>query len=232
MDINVIGIDPSLISTAVVINGVLYNYCREKDATIKNGLAKWFRMCEEFMNLRYITYRPFDGYSNGELIKLKDYDAITDMIVYDIEKAIDKSKPTRIGIEGYSYSSDAGAIIDLVTFSTLLRKKLFDHISEDILVLSPTSLKLESCKLTYPVNDIGKKKPKLEWRNYQGVAGGKFLKNDMYMALVENPNLVSDWVNHLREIKEEMFEGKTIKKPYEDMNDAFLIYTLIHQKQI
>jgi hypothetical protein len=49
---------------------------------------------------------------------------------------IDKSLPTKIGIEGYSFSSNAGAIIDLVTFSTLLRKKLFD-LSEDILVLSP-----------------------------------------------------------------------------------------------
>jgi hypothetical protein len=31
---------------------------------------------------------------------------------------IDKSLPTKIGIEGYSFSSN-GAIIDLVTFSTL-----------------------------------------------------------------------------------------------------------------
>jgi hypothetical protein len=43
---------------------------------------------------------------------------ITDTIIDDILH-IDKSLPTKIGIEGYSFSSNAGAIIDLVTFSTL-----------------------------------------------------------------------------------------------------------------
>lgn len=229
---NIIGIDPSLISTAVTINGKLFNYCRESDATNKSGLSKWFKMCDHLMELRFISYRKFESYSEGEVTKLKDYDKISDMIIEDILKNIDPTKPTRVGIEGYSYSSDAGAIIDLVTFSTLLRKKLFDHVTHDITIISPTSLKLESCKLTYPVQDVGKRKPKLEWRNYQGISGGKFLKNDMYMALVENKALDTAWVNHLRDLKDEMFEGKTIKKPYEDMNDAYLIYCIMINKQI
>ena len=33
MKYNLIGIDPSLISTGVVINGKMFNYCRETDAT-------------------------------------------------------------------------------------------------------------------------------------------------------------------------------------------------------
>ncbi len=229
---NIIGIDPSLISTAAVINGKLYNYCRESDATNKSGLSKWFKMCDHLMELRFISYRKFETYSEGEITKLKDYDKISDMIIEDILKNIDPSKPTRVGIEGYSYSSDAGAIIDLVTFSTLLRKKLFDKVTHDITIISPTSLKLESCKFTYDPIDVGKRKPKLEYRNNQGIAGGKFLKNDMYMAITENKVLDTPWVKHLRELKDEMFEGKTIKKPYEDMNDAYLIYCILCNKQI
>ena len=125
---NVVGLDPSLISTAMVVNGKLFNYCREKDAMNKSGLSKWFKYCEDKINLKFINYREYENYSDGEIIKLKDYDKITDQIIKDIEDSIDKSLPTKIGIEGYSYSSDAGAIIDLVTFSTLLRKKLFDYI--------------------------------------------------------------------------------------------------------
>lgn len=230
MKYNIIGIDPSLISTAVVINGEMFNYCREKDAANKSGLSKWFKMCEQYMTLRYITYREFENYSDGELIKLKDYDKISDLIINDIKNNIDPNKETIIGIEGYSYSSDAGAIIDLVTFSTLLRKKIFDHISENILVFSPSTLKLESCKLTYPVKDIGKKKPKLEWRNYEGIAGGKFTKREMYLSIYDNPNLNDPWATHIKTIKDEMFEGKSIKKPYEDMNDSYLIYTILKDK--
>ena len=43
---NIIGIDPSLISTGMVINGKLFNYCRESDAINKSGLGKWFKHSE------------------------------------------------------------------------------------------------------------------------------------------------------------------------------------------
>ncbi len=232
MKYNIIGIDPSLISTAVVINGKMFNYCRESDAANKSGLSKWFKMCEQLMTLRYISYRKFEEYSEGELIKLKDYDKVSDMIINDIKLNIDINKETIIGIEGYSYSSDAGAIIDLVTFSTLLRKKLFDHVSENITIFSPSTLKLESCKMTYPVKDIGKKKPKLEWRNYEGMAGGKFTKREMYLSITDNSILNDDWHKHLINTKSEMFEGKSIKKPYEDMNDAYLLYNILKNKNL
>ena len=57
----------------------------------------------------------------------------------------------------------------LVTFSTLLRKKLFDYISQDITIMAPSTLKIEACKLTYaPINE-GKKKIKLVYKNNDGV---------------------------------------------------------------
>lgn len=224
---NIIGIDPSLISTAVVVNGKIFNYLRESDAMNKSGLSKWFKLCEQYVTYRFIRYRKYNTYSEGEIIKLLDYDFITSQIIDDIKSYIDPSKPTKIGIEGYSYSSDAGAIIDLVTFSTLLRKKLFDQISQDIIVYSPKSLKLESCKLTYaPINE-GKKKDKWVYKNNDGVAGGSFTKHAMFLSIVENTNLSDDWTKLCRSLKSEIMSINKVPKPFEDVNDGILIYNIL-----
>jgi len=227
---NFIGIDPSLISTAVVVNGKLFNYCREKDATNKSGLSKWFLLCEDKVTLRYIDYRSCDSYSESELIKLKDYDRITDMIIKDIEETIDKSKKTVVSIEGYSYSSDAGAIIDLVTFSTLLRKKLYDYISENITVFSPSTLKLESCKLTYPPINEGKKKEKWVYKNDYGVSGGNLTKHGMFMCIVDNKNIEDNWSKLCKTLKDDIMNVSKVPKPFEDLNDAWLLYNIIKNK--
>jgi len=224
---NIIGIDPSLISTGLVVNGKLINYCREKDATNKSGLSKWFKYCEKELVLKYIEYREYANYSDGEIIKLKDYDKITSQIVKDIEDNIDKSLPTKIGIEGYSYASDAGAIIDLVTFSTLLRKKLFDYISQDITVFAPLTLKVESCKLTYPPINEGKKKEKWVYKNNDGVAGGSFTKHGMFLAIIENKNLNDDWTNLCRSLKPDIMGATKVPKPFEDVNDAWLLFNIL-----
>jgi len=224
---NFVGLDPSLISTAMVVNGKLFNYCREKDAMNKSGFSKWFKYCEDKVNFRFIQYRETNNYSEGELIKLKDYDKITDQIVKDIDDNIDKSQPTKIGIEGYSYSSDAGAIIDLVTFSTLLRKKLFDYISTDITVFSPSTLKLESCKLTYPPINEGKKKEKWVYRNAYGISGGSLTKHGMFMCIVDNNKIKDEWSTLCKTMKDDIMSTSKVPKPFEDISDAFLIYHIL-----
>ena len=238
MEYNIVALDPSLISTALVMSSgdtfKMYNYCRESSAFGKTGIKKWFKLAEQFVTYKFIEYREFKDYSEGELTKLKDYDKISDGIISDILSNIDTSKPTKIGIEGYSFSSTAGDIIDLVTFSTLLRKKLFDQISEDITVLSPSTLKLESCKLTYPpiVTETGKKvkKVKIEYRNTLGISGGKFTKTDMFMAIVENNEMLDFWTKHCKLVKSDILGVATIPKPYEDVNDAFLIYNVLKKE--
>lgn len=224
---NFIGLDPSLISTGLVVNGKLFNYCREKDATNKSGLSKWFKYCEDKITLRFIDYRETINYSEGELIKLKDYDKITSQIIDDIEQNIDKNLPTKIGIEGYSYSSDAGSIIDLVTFSTLLRKKLYDYISKDITVFSPSTLKLESCKLTYPPINEGKKKEKWVYKNSYGVSGGSLTKHGMFMCIVDNTEMNDDWSNLCKTLKDDIMGASKVPKPFEDLNDAWLLYNIV-----
>lgn len=235
---NIIAIDPSLISTALVVSSgdtfKIYNYCRESDAFGKKGITKWFKLAEQYVNYRYIEYRSFSDYSEGELTKLKDYDRITDSIIEDILLNIDQSKETKIGIEGYNYGAQVGDLVDLVTFSTLLRKKLYDKVSKNILVMSPSTLKLESCKLTYEpiVKEIGGKKPRKEytWRNNLGISGGKFQKPDMYLAIIENNNFDDFWANHCKLVKDDIKSVKDIKKPYEDCNDAYLIYKVLEKQ--
>ena len=133
MKYNLIGIDPSLISTGMVVNGKIFNYCRESDATNKSGLSKWFKLCEGKVELRFIKYREFENYSDGELTKLKDYDHITDMIISDIENNIDKSLPSKVALEGFNFGAQVGDLIDLVAFSTLLRKKIYDYITREMI---------------------------------------------------------------------------------------------------
>jgi GNAT superfamily N-acetyltransferase len=62
----------------------MFNYCKESKVYNKKGLAKWFKMAEEYIIYRFIDYRDFNSYSEGELIKLKDYDKVSDMIIKDI----------------------------------------------------------------------------------------------------------------------------------------------------
>ena len=235
MNYNIIAIDPSLISTALVVSSgdsfKIYNYCRESSAHGKTGLKKWYKMAEEHVTYKFISYREYNDYSEGELVKLKDYDTITDGIINDILSNIDPKKPTKIGIEGYSFSSTAGDIIDLVTFSTLLRKKLFDKVSQDIFVMSPSTLKLESCKLTYPpiIKEMGKKKItyKEEYRNNIGISGGSFTKRDIYYSIIENNELDDFWLKHCKSVKDDILSVSLINKPYEDCNDSYLIYQVL-----
>jgi hypothetical protein len=229
--LNIISIDPSLISTALVVNGKIFNYCRESKVMLKSGMSKWFKSAEQYCTYRFISYREFSNYSDGELIKLKDYDQITEMIINDILENIKSNEESVVGIEGYNFGATVGDLIDLVTFSTLLRKKLYDRVSENIIVMSPSTLKLEACKLTYEpiVKEIGKKVKRIEyeWRNKLGISGGKFTKRDMALCIIENDKINHDWFKYLKSIKSELLEVKDIQKPHEDINDAVLIYHVL-----
>ena len=64
---------------------------------------------------------------------------------------------------------NTSSILDIVAMSTLIKSKLLKRISNiNMDVISPSSLKLEACKLVYPPIDIGIKKPKLKYVNSDG----------------------------------------------------------------
>ena len=226
---NLIGLDPSITSTGMTINGKLFSYSYEKAAKKKGGdLTKWFESCEPYVNLRFHQQAKFNNYQDEQLIKLKYYTEVVENILEDIINNIDKKQDTKIGIEGYSYGSPAGNLIDLVSFGTLLRDRLIKNVSDNIITVSPNSLKLESCKMVYTPLQIekGKRKKKivLEYRNNEGIPGGKFTKNEMCKSIIES-DWEDDWVKYLRTVNSD-FSTK-IPKPHDDLNDSFLLYKYI-----
>lgn len=219
---NYISIDPSLTSTAVVINDRIFNYVSEDKACTKSGLSKWYKIFEELITYRFTNYNKSSNYSDEQISKLLDYNEVTDLIIDDIRENINQKDGCIIGIEGFSYSSNAGPLIDLVTYSTLLRIKLFEKISNNIKIYSPSTLKLNSCMMTYTHTTKGKKNPKIVCKNYEGMSGGSFKKREMYLSLIENENNQDPYVNLLREYKSDL-DKMNIPKPIEDVNDAIII---------
>lgn len=201
----------------------MFNYCRERDIFTKKGLGKWFKYCEELVQYKFINYNTFSNYSDGEIIKLKDYNKITEQIVDDISDNLDGENQVIIALEGIAFGASVGDLVDLVSFSTLLRAKLLS-ITQNIKIVAPLTLKQEACKLTYEPYDIGKKKQKLVWRNKQGIAGGHFTKREVFQSIVENEKWTDKWTIHCKKMASEILTIKSIPKPYEDMDDAFILY--------
>lgn len=221
---NVITIDPSKVSTAMVVNGKLFNYTTKDNAYNKSGLSKWYEMFNNHITYRFVEYTKYKSYEEEQLVKLHDFNVLSDLIITDIKANIDINKKCVIGIEGFAFSSKNGALIDLVMLSTLIRHKLVSDISPHLVVISPSTLKQEACRMTYGLTDIGKKKPKLITMNNEGIKGGSFTKKEMYQAIIENTEFVKHpYVMSLKSFSDELLNMK-IPKPIEDINDAFLLY--------
>lgn len=222
-----IGIDTSLASTGLYIlsaEGEFYYNYRNNDK-----LSKWHK------TLSYITYHDYDipkmeNYSDQEIAKLIKWDDLTTLIVEDILKHCTPEN-TMIWTEGFSYSSNAGPLIDLVTYATLLRKKLVELNFNSIVIKAPSTLKLDTCKKTYtPIEKVIKgKKPRIEYiyKNDEGISGGRFQKREMIKALFDfstNLRIKDSLLYH----KKELLEMKNIPKPIDDMVDAcWLVYSSI-----
>ena len=226
---NIITIDPSLISTSIVVNGEIFNFTEEKRVYGKKEMRKWYKIAESYIKYVYIKYDiDYSNYYTSELSKLKNYNRVTDIIITTILSKIDVNEPTKIAIESYSYSSENGDIIDLVTFSTLLRIKLYQNISEDLIIIPPKSLKLLSAKMTYKPDISGVRVMKYTYRNNEGIAGGSFKKIDIYRALIDNKQLKNDnYIKFLKSIKSDVFSLTNIPKPLDDSNDAVCLYWII-----
>lgn len=236
---NIVTIDPSLSCTAICVNGRMFVYATNPTArnkpTKKNPegtMKKWFTDMEPYVEA-YRFFEPTDKklpYSRREFAKLALYNKMTDTMIQDIYNNLQPgNNPTIVCIEGYSYASTSNTLIDLVTFSTLLRSKLILDRRYTGVVLSPPSLKLKACLLTYPEEKFNEKGKKLPFSNHEGISGGKFTKHDMMKALLDNDTLLDDWyVNFLRnDCQEELMGKKTIPKPVEDVNDARLMHEIL-----
>lgn len=232
---NYVGLDCSLTSTGLYIlleNGseYYYNYMNSEKK------SKWHK------TLSYITYRSYEnikteGYSDSEVAKIIQYNKITTMIVADILKHC-KPEQTKIITEGYSYSSsNTSSLLDLVCYATLLRNKLISLPFNEFIVKAPSTLKLETCQMTYDpiIKIIGGKNPREEriYKNKIGISGGNFKKPDMIEAVFDCDYITDCAIKKsLLPYRKDLFKMKAIPKPIDDMIDALLLARTEKQNQL
>lgn len=215
---NYIGVDISLNSTAVYIEND--NIMKILSFTNKKDNNKYIKELESFGVEFYFSQKEKESnYSNNEIIKLLYYDLLSDNIVKLIKKYINENEKTYCSCEGYSFSKNTSSILDIVSLSTMIKIKLLKNIKNiNLSIISPASLKLETCKLAYKPINVGKKKEILEYRNNYGLKGGSFKKHDMFRSMIDG-NIISPITNFLKE-NIDMLEMKKIPNPIEDIVDS------------
>lgn len=225
---NIVSIDPSLISTALTINNEIYSIVSENIVyNKKQQYKKWFEIIDNYCHIIPINtnYKQEKNYSVLENNKLETFQKTTNLI----RKLVDdntNNNETIVVIEGYSYSSDSGPIIDLVTFGTLLRKQFFTRNNTELIIMSPSTVKKMAAQLTYDPIYKGKK---IEYRNHEGLSGGSFTKFDMYKVLTENKKLNNNWMKLIKDYEQTILSSKNVPKPIDDINDSVIIYHIIEK---
>lgn len=228
---NIIAIDPSLNCTAVVINGSPHVFTFSNMVYNKKGDYKiWFDRFSDVVS--YHTLEPMDkncDYSALEMQKLVQHVAMACGIASIIEDTIDLTEETLIGIEGYSYSSKTNAVLDLVAFGTILRKQLSELNGVRLEIIPPLQVKQKACIMAYG-QEVNKKGKPLPCRNPDGLAGSKFKKQNMLTTLLDVGKLANyEYVNKVKEYKNDIQNMANVPKPIEDVNDAFLIYGILQE---
>jgi hypothetical protein len=230
---NIIAIDPSTTSTGICINGKMVSVFRETSSSIttKGAYKKWFKLVDDEIDVISVEDRiKKNNYSEEEISKLEMYRTFAGIVSDTINSHISDPKDSIVLIEGYSYSSEAGHLIDLVTFSTLIREFLYSK-GYNIKVVAPSSLKMWTAKFSYeptkePLNKA-KTRFKTSWRSpHTDNAGGKFTKSDMFNAIIDNDKLSDSWKEFLKVYYDELSEKAKIPSPIEDLNDAYLLYNI------
>jgi hypothetical protein len=215
---NFIGIDISLNSTAIYIESdkgtFILSFTNKKD---NNIYIKELDRCG--VSFFYYSREKSEDYSKNELLKLKHYDKLSDHILNEIISRISMDNKTYCQIEGYSFSKNTSSILDIVSLSTLIRVNLINSIDNiDITIISPSTLKLETCRLVYVPINVGKKKPKYEFRNNQGISGGSFKKPQMYRAMIEGK--IQTPIYNMLIAYSDLMDRDKIPNPIEDIIDA------------
>jgi hypothetical protein len=215
---NFIGIDISINSTAIYIEsekGIsIISVTNKKDNNI------WIKELIEYgVKFFHMNRESSSNYSKNEISKLKYYNDISDKIISEIIKSINLNKRTYCQIEGYSFSKNTSSILDIVGLSTIIRSDLIRKINNiEISIISPSSLKLETCKLVYKPIDIGIKKSKLKYVNDQGISGGSFKKPQMFKAIIDGK--IDTPIFEMLNTHRDLMERDKIPNPIEDIVDA------------
>lgn len=219
----IIGADLSLTSSAISI-------LRDGKLTLKNYTSnksnyKWFKITSHLIDYNFHSFDNDNGYSDSEVYKLKKYHEITENIKNDLLKMDFNGEEVKIYIEGYAFSAN-GKLIDIITFSTLLRYKLMLLPNTELYFLPPSSLKSFIGSEVYPKDKKG------VYRDESGKASGSFDKKDIMEALLKL-NLDYDYINYININKYVLLETKSLVKPFDDINDSLsLLYYGCKQNNI
>lgn len=215
---NYIGVDISINSTAIFIEsnkGIsIISFTNKKD---NNIYIKELDRCG--VKFHHLSRDVSDDYSKNEILKLNHYREISQLLINEILPRIDLNEKTYCQIEGYSFSKNTSSILDIVSLSTLIRSNLLSMVENiDITIVSPSTLKLETCKLVYKPINVGKKKVKYEYRNNQGISGGSFKKPQMFRAIIEGK--IETPIYDMLITYKDLMDRDKIPNPIEDIIDA------------
>ena len=220
---NIIGLDISKVSTAMVIKNdkeLYFSYNTNKPD------YKWNKMVSHFVDIKTYEYdNTIKNYSLSEVNKLQQFSKISTDLINDIKNNIDFSLETIINIEGYSYGKSS-AIIDIAGISSAIRVKIYEAVpNAKITIIAPKSLKLMVAELVYGFDmvEIGgknKRSEKVIRKNNRGIAGGNFDKIDMLHA-IKDYNKNDKLSMFIKENFDVITEKKEVPKPIEDINDSF-----------
>lgn len=217
-----IGIDPSLSSTAICIENSgkpdqYFNF------TTNPKRSKWHNLVSPVCNFKDVYYPEYKDYSDMEISKNIEYDKVAAKIVSLVVDHIEGE--THIAIEGYSYSSNAGPLIDLVTLSTFIRHRVILLAAsmsniKSFNIIQPSVLKSSTCRLAY--NRQIKRNSKMIYVNNDDIAGGSFKKTQMLKAMLEDTHgSNSSLATIIMPFKDELLNAKAIPKPIDDITDAY-----------
>lgn len=223
MDISIDSTGMSILRDGEII---LFNFTMLKDN------IGWIKKTMNYIDFEFInyTYKDIDNYTENEIMKLREFDHVTDKIYNKIIGNIDKKENTIIAIEGYNMGlRNTNSIIDITTFGTLLRLKLLSVPQlEKIIVISPKTLKSKACEMAYGYSTTRTGK-KIINKNPNGVSGGSFDKKDMMKALIDmnENNKLNELLNNY---KYDLLKLKNIPKPFDDVVDSYwILKTLMPQ---
>ena len=208
----IFSIDPSLSSTAVVIIDSLSD-----DVSVYSFMtgkhSKWTKIAQSCVSINFTNYDISGNYNDSELKKIVCYEETAKNII----STVNPIPGDEVLIEGYAMRA-MGNIVDLVVFSTFLRKAVMDR-GVKLTVVTPMTLKYEFAKMLYSVDKKGVP------RNDRGLAGGKWQKKDMLEGLLRY-NDGKDFINMLIEHSGELLSMKNVPSPINDCVDAYALALL------
>ena len=222
----IIGIDPSITTSAIYFidtaNNIEYFKIYGK---LRRG--KWWESVKDVCEQITCEYDYPADYSEQDIYKNIAYGKTAELIGNEIELF----KPDLVVIEGYSYSSAAGDLLDLCTFGSALRKSILSK-NIPIKILAPTQLKSMAGALAYGLDKKNIARRPIREGEKAGLAAGKFTKKEMLEALIcYAPNC--SLITSLGPMANEAILLAAIPSPINDMVDAmFLAHVNIYRIKI